>query len=84
MEPRRIGSASRRAQFHIDYGLALAATRRADAAALAQFVNAERIAPQRVRLSPDVRDTVGAMLRRAQAGAGGAHLRQLAARVGVV
>jgi len=83
IDTQRILSTSRRTQFHIKYGSALAATRRADGEALAQFVNAERVAPQRVRLSPVVRETVGAMLRRARADAGGAHLRDLASRVGV-
>ncbi len=83
IDPQRILSTSRRAQFHIEYGSALAASRRADAEALAQFVNAERVAPQRVRLSPAVRETVGAMLRRARADAGGMHLRNLASRIGV-
>ena len=82
-EPRRILSDSRRAQFHIEYGAALAATHRSDGEVLAQFVNAERIAPQRVRLSPTVRDNVGTLLRRARANAGGDHLRELASRVGV-
>jgi transcriptional regulator with XRE-family HTH domain len=76
-------SPSRIAAFHIDFGSALAAGRRNDTEALAEFVHAERVAPQRVRLSPVVRDTVGAMLRRARADAGGDMLRGLAARVGV-
>jgi hypothetical protein len=83
IDPAQIHSTSRRAQFHIEYGSALASSRRADGEALAQFINAERVAPQRIRLSPVVRETVGAMLRRARADAGGAHLRQLASRVGV-
>jgi len=81
--PGAINSTSRLAAFHIDFGSALAAGRRNDAEALAEFVHAERVAPQRVRLSPVVRDTVGAMLRRARADAGGDMLRGLAARVGV-
>jgi transcriptional regulator with XRE-family HTH domain len=83
IRPEAIISNSRRAAFHIDLGNALAAGRRNDAEALAQFVRAERVAPQRVRLSPMVRETVGAMLRRARADAGGDTLRELAARVGV-
>jgi transcriptional regulator with XRE-family HTH domain len=83
IRPEAILSVSRRAAFHIDHGHALAATRRRDAEALAQFVAAERVAPMRVRLSPVVRDTVGAMLRRARADAGGDVLRGLAARIGV-
>lgn len=84
VDPARIASPSRRAAFHIDVGSALAAGRRGDAAALAQFAAAERIAPQRTHLSPVVRDTVGVLLRRARARAGGEQLRRLAARVGAV
>jgi hypothetical protein len=83
INPDAISSPSRRATFHIELGGALAAGRRRDAEALAQFVAAERVAPQRVRLSPAVRETVGAMLRRARADAGGNSLRSLASRVGV-
>jgi len=83
IRPESILSTSRLATFHIDVGSALAAGRRNDAEALAQFVRAERVAPQRVRLSPVIRETVGAMLRRARADAGGDTLRGLAARVGV-
>lgn len=83
IDPKQIRSTSRLAQFHIEFGSALAATRRSDGESLAQFIRAERVAPQRVRLSPVVRETVGAMLRRARADAGGAHLRELASRVGV-
>jgi hypothetical protein len=84
VDTAKITSTSRLVAFHVDLGSALAASRRQDAQALAQFVHAERIAPQRVRLSPVVRDTVGAMLRRARADAGGAQLRELASRLGVV
>ncbi|UQU64876.1 helix-turn-helix domain-containing protein [Couchioplanes caeruleus] len=83
IHPDAILSPSRVTAFHIDVGSALAASRRNDAEALTQFIRAERVAPQRVRLSPVVRDTVGAMLRRARADAGGDTLRGLAARVGV-
>jgi transcriptional regulator with XRE-family HTH domain len=83
IDPAQIHSTSRLAQFHIEFGSALAAIRRQDAVALAQFVRAERVAPQRVRLSPTVRETVGAMLRRARADAGGEQLRALASRIGI-
>jgi hypothetical protein len=83
VDPARIASPSRRAAFHIDVGCALAAGRRNDAAALAHFADAERVAPQRALLSPMLRDTVGVLLRRARARAGGGQLRALAARLGV-
>lgn len=79
----KIHSPSRLAQFHIDAGCALSASRRHDMEAVVQFVRAETVAPERVRLSHAVRETVGAMLRRARADAGGARLRDLATRVGV-
>jgi transcriptional regulator with XRE-family HTH domain len=83
VDTEKVVSTSRLASFHVDVGSALAAGRRHDAEALAQFIRAERIAPQRVRLSPVVRDTVGSMLRRARADAGGAQLREMAGRLGV-
>lgn len=83
IRPEAILSVSRRAAFHIDHGHALAAGRKKDPEALGAFIAAERVAPMRVRLSPVVRDTVGAMLRRARADAGGDVLRGLAARIGV-
>lgn len=83
IDPEKIHSTSRLAQFHIDTGCALSASRRHDIEAVVQFVRAETVAPERVRLSHAVRETVGAMLRRARADAGGARLRDLASRVGV-
>lgn len=81
LNPAMIASASRRAAFHIDRGNALAQTRR-DSEAVAAFLAAENIAPQRVRLTTTVRETVGTMLRRSRAKAGGTQLQALAARLG--
>lgn len=83
IDTKLIHSTSRLAQFHIELGSALTVIRHQDAEALAHFVRAERLAPQRVRLSPVVRDKVEVMLRRARADASGVHVRELAARVGI-
>jgi transcriptional regulator with XRE-family HTH domain len=76
-----IGSSNRQATMYADLGRCLAQTRRHDAEARAALLKAEEIAPQRVRLSPLVRETVGSMLRRARRSAGGRELQALAARL---
>lgn len=76
-----IGSANRRATMYADLGRCLAQTRKHDAEAMAALLRAETIAPQRVRLSPLVRETVGSMLRRARRSAGGRSLQAFAARL---
>jgi hypothetical protein len=83
INPDRIDSDTRKAAYFIDYGRGLAQTRRYDAEAVASFIRAERTAPQRTRRSPAARETVGTMLRRARANAGGLQLRELASRIGV-
>ena len=83
INPDSIDSDTRKAAYFIDMGRGLAQTRRHDAEAVACFVRAERTAPQRTRSSPAARETIGTMLRRARANAGGDTLRGLAARVGL-
>jgi len=83
VDPDRIDSDTRKAAYFIDYGRGLAQTRRNDAEAVASFIRAERTAPQRTRRSPAAQETVGALLRRARADAGGRQLRELASRIGV-
>lgn len=84
LDVTHIGSCNRQATYFADLGRALAQTKRHDREALAYLLRAESIAPQRVRLSPPVRETVGAMLRRARRAAGGRDLQDLAARLGTV
>ena len=84
ISPDTVDSHTRQAAFYMDLGRALAQTRRQDREAIGYLLRAERLAPQRFRLDPAVRDTVGAMLRRAQLRAGGEQLQSLASRVGVV
>lgn len=83
-DPSRLGSRNRQATYYADSGRALAQAKGCERQALAALLQAETIAPQRVRLSPPVRETVGAMLRRARATAGGRELQALARRLGTV
>lgn len=83
IRPDTVASASRRASYWTDVGRGYAQDRR-DGPAVRAFCEAERLAPQRVRASTTVRETVGDILRRARREAGGRELRSLAHRVGVV
>ncbi|BCJ37943.1 transcriptional regulator [Actinocatenispora thailandica] len=82
--PDAVRSATRQASWYADLGRGLAQTRRADQEAVAHLVRAERIAPQRVRLNPAVRDTVSLILRRVRQRSVSSDLRALAERVGTV
>jgi transcriptional regulator with XRE-family HTH domain len=79
LEPK----ASRRAGFFMDVGRGLAREQRTRAEAVRWLRRAEDAAPQRVRNSATVRDTVAYLLNRATASAGGRELRGMAARMGV-
>lgn len=75
---------SRRAGHLVERGVALAKLPKREREAVATLRRAERMAPQRVHASSQVRDTVTAMLTRARLAAGGRDLRALASRIGVV
>ena len=75
--------ASRRVGFFTDGGRGLARDPRTMPEAVRWLRRAEEIAPQRVRNSAAVRDTVAYLLNRATAAAGGRELRGMAARMGV-
>lgn len=81
--PDLVPSASRRASFWADLGRGYAQDGH-DAEAVRAIVVAEHLAPQRIRASTVVRETVGDILRRARRESGGRELRSLAHRVGVV
>ncbi|MBL7261354.1 helix-turn-helix transcriptional regulator [Actinoplanes sp. LDG1-01] len=81
MDVSLIGSSNRQATMYADLGRCLAQTRKHDLEAQTALLRAEEIAPQRIRLSPLVRETVGSMLRRARRSAGGRELQALAARI---
>ena len=74
---------SRRASFLADGGRGLARESRTMPEAVRWLRQAEEAAPQRVRNSATVRETVAYLLNRAKASAGGRELRGMAARMGV-
>ena len=75
--------ASRRASFLADVGRGLAREQRTRAEAVRWLRKAENTAPQRVRNSATVRETVAYLLNQATAAAGGRELRGMAARMGL-
>jgi transcriptional regulator with XRE-family HTH domain len=83
LHPELVDSASRQGAFYADLGRGLAQTRRHDAEAVRALAHAERLAPQRIRTSSAVRETVADILRRARREAGGRELRGLAYRCAV-
>ena len=76
------GLLSRRAQIHIDMAWAYT-QRRADAEAIVNLMEAERIAPQTVRYNVVVRELLREMLKRERRTATPG-LRALASRAGVL
>jgi transcriptional regulator with XRE-family HTH domain len=74
---------SRRADFFADMGRGLARDPRTQADAVRWLRQAEDAAPQRIRNSAPVRETVAYLLNRARAAAGGRELRGMAARMGL-
>ena len=74
---------SRRADFFADVGRGLAREPRTRTEAVRWLRRAEEAAPQRIRNSAPVRETVAYLLNRARAAAGGPELRGMAARMGL-
>lgn len=74
---------SRRADFFADVGRGLARELRTRGEAVRWLRRAEEAAPQRIRNSAPVRETVAYLLNRARAAAGGPELRGMAARMGL-
>jgi hypothetical protein len=74
---------SRKAGFMADVGRGLAREPKTRADAVRWLRGAEELAPQRVRNSAPIRETVAYLLGRATATAGGRELRGMAARMGV-
>ncbi|HEX2301350.1 MAG TPA: helix-turn-helix transcriptional regulator [Pseudonocardiaceae bacterium] len=83
IEPAAVPSDSRRAGFYTDLGRGLATERTRRTEAVAALRTAERLAPQRVRANPFVRETVIDLLRHARRDAVGRELRGMAYRMGV-
>ncbi|HEX8866584.1 MAG TPA: helix-turn-helix transcriptional regulator [Lentzea sp.] len=76
-------SKSRQAQFWIDVGRGLLTERKHRDRGLAALLEAEKLAPQKVRNNVFVRESVAGLLAQARREAGGRDLRGLAYRVGV-
>jgi hypothetical protein len=74
---------SRRADFFADVGRGLAREPRTRGDAVRWLRRAEEAAPQRIRNSAPVRETVSYLLNRARAAAGGPELRGMASRMGL-
>lgn len=83
VDPTSVKSASRRAAFYADLGQGLATERAHRHEAVAALRTAERLAPQRVRANPFVRETVVDLMRRARRDAIGRELRGMAYRMGI-
>jgi hypothetical protein len=83
VEVAAIPSAGRQASFYGDLGRGLATIRGREAQAVEALQRAERLAPQRIRANPFVRETITDLLRRARRDAGGRELRGMAYRMGL-
>jgi transcriptional regulator with XRE-family HTH domain len=75
--------ATRRASFMADVGRGLSRDQKTQVEAVHWLRQAEEAAPQRIRNSAPVRETVAYLLNRARAAAGGRELRGMAARMGL-
>jgi len=75
--------ATRRASFMADVGRGFARESKTQVEAVRWLRQAEDAAPQRIRNSAPVRETVSYLLNRARAAAGGRELRGMAARMGL-
>jgi transcriptional regulator with XRE-family HTH domain len=84
VDPSRVPSAARQAMFWADLGRGMAQERSTRDAAVGALLRAEKIAPQRIRPNPFVRETVADLLRRGQRDtATGRDLRGMAYRMGI-
>lgn len=83
INPSRVPSAARQAMFWADLGRGLASERATRDQAVGALLRAEKIAPQRIRPNPFVRETVTDLMRRARREAAGRELRGMAYRMGL-
>lgn len=79
----KLGVSSRRASFLADVGRGLARDARTRGEAVEWLQRAEKVAPQRIRNSATVRESVAVMLEQARVASQGRELRGMAARMGV-
>jgi hypothetical protein len=83
VHPERVPSAARQAMYWADLGRGMAQERATREDAVGALLRAEQIAPQRIRMHPFVRETVGDLMRRARREAVGRELRGLGYRMGL-
>ncbi|MGH3797736.1 MAG: helix-turn-helix domain-containing protein [Pseudonocardiaceae bacterium] len=81
--PARVPSAARQAMYWADLGRGMATERATREQAVGALLRAEKIAPQRIRTNPFVRETVTDLMRRARREAVGRELRGMAYRMGL-
>ncbi|MFC6885002.1 MULTISPECIES: helix-turn-helix domain-containing protein [Actinomadura] len=79
----KLGRSSRRAAYLADVGRGLARDPRTRGDAVRWLQRAERVAPQRIRNSVAVRESIAVMLEQARVASQGRELRGMAARMGV-
>ncbi|MGH3390894.1 MAG: helix-turn-helix domain-containing protein [Actinomadura sp.] len=82
-ETKLDGYGSRKAGYLADVGRGLARDPKTRGDAVQWLRRAENVAPQRIRNSAPVRETVAVLLEQAKAAAGGRELRGMASRMGV-
>ncbi|MFY1688049.1 helix-turn-helix domain-containing protein [Plantactinospora sp. WMMB782] len=83
VRPETLKATIRHQSYWLDLGRALAASGRTDREALVAFIRAERVAPALFAMNPIARDSVVAMVRRAQRRSVSEDLRVLARRFGI-
>jgi transcriptional regulator with XRE-family HTH domain len=83
VHPERIDSVVRQAEFWADLGRGMAEERATRQEAVIALLRAEKLAPQRIRMHPLVREAVGDLIRRARRDAVGRELRGLGHRMGL-
>lgn len=83
VNPTAVSSTTRQAMYWADLGRGMAQDRATRDDAVGALLRAEKIAPQRIRTNPFVRETVGDLMRRARREAVGRELRGMAYRMGL-
>jgi len=83
VRPATIPSVDRQSAYYLDFGRALADIPGRDRDAVRMLLQAERVAPQRIRSSVSARDTARFLLDRSRRAEGGSELLGLCERLGV-
>lgn len=83
VNPARVPSAARQAMYWADLGRGMAMEQATRDQAVGALLRAEKIAPQRIRTNPFVRETVTDLIRRARREAVGRELGGMAYRMGL-